>query len=150
MIEENDDLFDHINKNKVVEGEFIWFEAHVRYEDIIMTLFKKLSPSYEYLIILFEMMFIKKLTMDCVMACLMYKMFKKETNKQSKYENTTMMLCPCEMGNTSLCQCIKTNYYCYKLYTFVIKKISKTKRMMMSTHLQYNMKHNLTLCASES
>lgn len=45
-----------------------YLEVSVRYEDIVMTLLKSLLTSYEYLITTLEMMSMKELMMDYVMA----------------------------------------------------------------------------------
>lgn len=49
-IQKDDDLLDHVNKVKALTNQLICLEVPVRDKNIIMTLFKSLQASYEYLI----------------------------------------------------------------------------------------------------
>lgn len=69
-IQKNDDLLDHINKVKAFADKLDCLKVHVRKKDVVMTLLKSLLPSYEHLIIMFEMMLMKKLTMKYMTTCM--------------------------------------------------------------------------------
>ena len=67
-IQEDKKYSDHVNKVKELVDQPAYLEVSVRYEDIVMTLLKSLLTSYEYLITTLEMMSMKELMMDYVMA----------------------------------------------------------------------------------
>lgn len=48
-MQEDDDLLDYVRKVKVLADQLACLEVPVKDEDIIMTLFKSLSASYEFL-----------------------------------------------------------------------------------------------------
>jgi hypothetical protein len=72
-VQEGNDLLDRVNKVKAFPNQVICLNVPVRHEDIVMTLLKSLSASYEYLITTLETMPIKDVTMDYVTAHLMHK-----------------------------------------------------------------------------
>lgn len=49
-MQEDDDLLDHVNMNKVLADQLVCLKKPVRHEDIIMTLLKSLLALYEYLL----------------------------------------------------------------------------------------------------
>lgn len=50
-------------------------------EDVVMTLFKKLPPSYKYMITTLETMPMKELTMECMTVHLMHVISKRKEKK---------------------------------------------------------------------
>jgi len=77
-VQEGNDLLDRINKVKAFPNQVICLNVPVRsrHEDIVMTLLKSLSVSYEYLITTLETMPVKDVTMDYVTTHLMHKILK--------------------------------------------------------------------------
>lgn len=77
-----------------------------------MILLKNLLPSYEHLIIAFETMPMKELTMEYAMICLMHGMSKKEKKEPQGVENA--MLLSQDKWNRLSHKNIKMWYYCGK------------------------------------
>ena len=74
-MQEGDNLLDYVNKVKAFADQLVCLEVPVRDKDIVMTLFKSLPMSFEYLITIMETMSMKELKIDYVMARLMHEMF---------------------------------------------------------------------------
>ncbi len=72
---------DYINNVNALVNQLTCLEVLVRNEDVVMTLFKSLLPSYDYLITTIEALNLNNLTMEFVMARLLYNLSKRKENK---------------------------------------------------------------------
>lgn len=73
-------LLDHVKNVKVLTNQYVCLDVLVRDENIFMTLLKNLSLSYNNLITTLEMIPMKDLPIDCMIARLMHKILHhKET-----------------------------------------------------------------------
>ena len=84
-------MLDYINKIKAAVDQLACLEVPVRDKNIVMTLLKSLSTSFEYLITAIKTMPMKELTMDYVTECLMHDMSKRK-EKKPQGEDATMVL----------------------------------------------------------
>lgn len=143
-IQEGDDLLDHTDKVKAFVDWLIW-KVPVRNKDVVMSLLVNVLSSYGYLITALETMPMKELTMKYVMMHLMHEMSK---NKGKKNPNVMILQCCCVKANHAISS-IQTTIVANRttLCIFVTQQRTRTKRMqttqkiMMTTHLQYNMVH---------
>ena len=102
-MEEGYDLLDYINKVKAFADQFLCLEVSVRNENVIMTLLESVPPSYEYLIIVLEVILTKELTMEYVTTRFMLEVSKAEENK-SHYNDAAMMLYQGKTNNLFWCK----------------------------------------------
>lgn len=82
-MQEDDDLLDRMNKVKAVADKFACLEAPVRNKNTVMTLLEILLPSYRHMITGLEMMSIKELTVEYMMACFIHEMLTRK-DKESQ------------------------------------------------------------------
>ena len=68
---------DHINKVEALAYHLVCLEICVKSEDVVMTLFEGLSPSYKSLITALETMPIIELTMEYMTMHFMHEMLKR-------------------------------------------------------------------------
>lgn len=80
-MQEGNVLLDHGKKVKAFADHLTVLEILMREENIVMTLLKSLSESYEGLITALETKLMKELTMKYVMTRLMYEMLKRKEKK---------------------------------------------------------------------
>ena len=88
-------------------------EASMRDEDIVMTLPKSLPASYKYLIVAFELIPVKKRTMDYMTARLRHEMSKRR-EKESQGEDATIVLQQSKGDNSFMRQGARLCFYCGK------------------------------------
>ena len=115
MMQEEEDVLDHINHVKALADQLACMEVPVRDDDTVMTLLKSLS--YEYLITTLETKTKEELTMDYVTARLMHKVSKRK-EKDPRSEDAAMKLRQGKMDTSSLRQGgqgTRTCFYCGKL-----------------------------------
>ena len=134
-IQEGDELLDHIKKVKTLVDRPACLEIPMRNEYVVMTLFKRLSHSFEHLIMALETMLMMDLTMEYVTVYLHEMLKRKE--REPEGDDVALVLLQGKAGNLSWRKDVKTCYYCGKLGHIAhfatmqrtkIKKIKKTRK----------------------
>jgi hypothetical protein len=90
MLEEEDDMLEHINKVKALADQLNGADVTISNGVIVMTLLESLSPSYEYLIVAMESRPISELTLDYVTSRLLHELSRRKEN-ESRGDSTALM-----------------------------------------------------------
>ncbi len=77
-MQEGKDLLDHIDKVKALEDQFASLKVPVEDENVVIDLLESLPTSYDYLITALETLNLKDLTIEFMMAKLLYKLSKRK------------------------------------------------------------------------
>ena len=98
-MEEGTDILQHIHKVKSLADQLLVLEVPLRGEDVVMTLFDSLPPSFDYQIMAFETRNFKELTMEFVTARLVHE--ESKGKEKEPHGNNSAMVSRHGKGSTS-------------------------------------------------
>ena len=90
-MEKDDDIFDHINKEKYLTDQLTCLEVPMKDENVVMAFLNNLPPLFNHLITTLETCPMKELTLDFITVRFMHEVSKRKEKKPQR-DNVAILL----------------------------------------------------------